>query len=324
MKSLLLFSFAFCLVTTSCTKKGNQPEAIPCSALLYAYAASSWSDTTAFATSPCTFGVVDTSTGAVGTIASFENGISSRQGAFNTADNCYYTIKSGPSTGQIHRVSLTGTITTYDYPPSSGVVRYASIIYSQLANKLYVFTPGPSTNRNMWEVGFSGSVSTMTPVASTEHTSQVLSSTVDNGTGNIYCLTTSASMAYVEKRLSGDTLFHAIDSIPIITWNGLVGLQYNTNDNMLYAVDANVVAGVSMPSKLYRINPAGGHTVIATLPFTVDRDHVSAAFDACSNHYVLSALTTTGTPGLSRFDVSGTLISHHVTTGLLLGLAIRY
>ncbi|MBX2904966.1 MAG: hypothetical protein KF744_02950 [Taibaiella sp.] len=323
MKNLLLSFLALSINAFSCTKKDKEPEATPCSATLYAYSAPTWSDTV-FATTSCTFGLVDTTTGAVSTIATFNNGTSSRQGAFNTTDNCYYTIKSGPSTGQIHRVSLTGTVTTFDYPPSSGAVRYASIIYSEPANKLYVFAPGASTNRNMWEVGFSGSVSTMTPAASTEHNSQVMSSTVDNGSGNIYCLTTSASMAYVEKRLPGDTLFHAIDSIPIITWNGLVGLQYNTNDNMLYAVDANVVAGVSMPSKLYKINPTGGHTVIATLPFTVDRDHVSAVFDVCSNHYVLSAVSTAGVPTLSRFNVSGTLISHHTTTGLLLGLAIRY
>lgn len=131
-------------------------------------------------------------------------------------------------------------------------------------------------------------------------------------------------MAYVEKRLPGDTLFHAIDSISIVTWNGLVGLQFNTNDNMLYAVDATVVGGVSMPSKLYRINPAGGHTVIATLPFTVDRDHVSAVFDICNNHYVLSALTTAGVPTLSRFTTAGSMASYHVTAGLLMGLAVRY
>ncbi len=321
MKKLLTF-LACGILASSCTKKDKEPAATPCAATLCAYSAPAWSDTV-FSTTACSFGIVDTSTGATSTIATFDNGTSSRQGAFNTTDNCYYTIKSGPSTGQIHRVGLTGVQTTYDYPASTAV-RYSAIIFSEPANKLYVFAPGPATNRNMWEVGFSGTVSTMTPVARTEHNSGVNSSTVDNGTGTIYCLTATSSMAYVEKRLAGDTLFHAIDSIPIVTWNGLVGLQFNTNDNMLYAVDATVVAGVSMPGKLYRINPAGGHTVIATLPFTVDRDHVSAAFDACSNHYVLSALTTAGVPTLSRFTTSGTMVSYHVTSVLLMGLAVRY
>lgn len=323
MKNLLFPFLVIILATSSCTKKDKDPEATPCSAILYAYSAPTWSDTT-FSTTTCSFGVIDTATGAASTIATFDNGTSSRQGAFNTTDNCYYTIKSGPSTGQIHRVSLTGAQTTYDYPAVSTAVRYSAIIFSEPANKLYVFAPGPYTNRNMWEVGFSGTVSTVAPVARTEHNSLVNSSTVDNGTGAIYCLTTTTSMAYVEKRVPGDTLFHAIDSIPIVTWNGLVGLQYNSNDNMLYALDATVVAGVTMPSKLYRINPAGGHTIIATLPFTVDRDHVSAVFDACSNHYVVSALTTSGIPTMSRFTTSGSLISHHVTPGLLLGLAIQY
>lgn len=325
MKNLLLFPFlVIMLANSSCTKKDKEPEATPCAAILYGYSASTWSDTTAFFTTPCTFGVVDTSTGAVSTIATFDNGITSRQGTFNTSDNCYYTIKSGPSTGQVHRVSLTGAVTTYDYPHSTGTVRYASMIYSQPANKLYVFAPGPATNKNMWEVGFSGAISTVTAVAQTAHESFVLSSTIDNSTGAIYCITYSAATAYVERRAVSDTVFHPIDSIPIPSYHGLVGLQYNSNDNKLYAVDANVVAGVSIPGKLYQINPAGGHTVLATLPFTVDRDHISTVFDVCSNHYILSALTTAGVPTLTRYTTSGSLVSYHVTPGLLQGLAVRY
>jgi hypothetical protein len=116
--------------------------------------------------------------------------------------------------------------------------------------------------------------------------------------------------------------FSTIDSISTTGWDDIIGLQFNTNDNMLYVINSHF--STSAPSELIRVNPSGGHTTVATLPFTIDPEYYSSVFDQCNNHYVLSAKTTAGATMLARFNTSGSMVSYHTTTGLLMGLDIKY
>lgn len=309
-------------------KKKHEPAAAPCTAVLYGYSVPS------LTTSPfgdtleiCTFGTIDTATATCSSIATINNGKQNKQGIYNTSDNCYYVLQAPNWIGQpIYHITGSGSVALLHPDSLSSGYRPGAHIYNKANSKMYCFYIESTDNScKLGEILTSGSTYSITPVASTQHYLAVYSSTVDENTGDIYYLLGDTSTVFLEKYDMGSAIVSTIDSISVSVLRNVFGLQFNTNDNKLYAINSNYSASSSsLPSTLLKINPSGGYTTIGTLGFTIDPIIQSTAFDQCNNHYILSGRTGSGINVLTRFNTSGAMVGYHSTTGILMGLALKY
>jgi hypothetical protein len=326
LKTLLFSTLASLVLFTSC-KKSPSPEvpATPCSATLYGFniPAASIFDTSA----SCAYGNIDTGTATVSTTASFSNSSYSKQGAYNSSDGSYYVFKTrlGSDAGsKLYRVTTSGGVTLLNNVPSLGA-DFGALTFNRVNNKLYCFYLSPDTTYKFGEITVSGSNFTVSPLGVTQHSLKTYSSTVDNNTGNIYYLVADTAWAYIEKYNVATAVFSTIDSFSAVSWEELNGLRFNTNDNMLYLTQSHFFPTSTSTSELIRINPvSGGHVTMGSFGIAVSPEFSAAAFDQCNNQYVFSTMVTGGTSGLYRLNLSGTIISYHLTSGLFMGLDLNY
>jgi hypothetical protein len=315
---------------TSCKKEDNARTT--CSSTLYGY----YKPDTAFTppTGPLAWGVIDASTATLTSASGVANSGYSNQGAYNTADNCYYVFKYGSSsrTDTLYKVSAGGVVTTY-----SGAANQAldGLVFNPTNNKLYCLrrtitgtTAGPT---EIVEITTSGTSFTATTVATTTNqngSASPATSTVDPATGYVFfALKTHNPETYaVEQYIPGSSTSSVIVAG---TDKRVMGLRYNRNNNMLYATTENHPATTGPYTYSFvQISPASSTmTTLATLPFDVNNEFYTCGLDACSDRYVLSTISAWGwgyiTNTLTQIDMSGAVVLHDTTAGLYQGMAIR-
>ncbi len=335
MKKYQLAAFAAFVTAsafvTSC-KKQEENARTTCSATLYGY----YHPDSAYIppTSPLAWGVIDASTATLASASGITNSGYSNQGAYNTADNCYYVFKykSSSQTDTLFKVSAGGVVTTYSCATSQSL---DGLVFNPTNNKLYCLrrtisgtTMGPT---EIVEITTSGTSFTATTVATTTNQNRSASpatSTVDPATGYMFfALKTHSPEIYaVEQYIPGSSTTSVIVSG---TDKRIMGLRYNRTDNMLYAITETYPASTGPAAYSFvRISPTSSTmTTVATLPFQVNNEFYTCSLDPCTDRYVLSTISAWGlasfTNTLTQINMAGAVVVQDTTTGLFQGMAIK-
>jgi hypothetical protein len=318
----LLSIVALVNLLSACTKKETTKKTT-CASTLYAY---SVTDPVIFApTAPALYGVVDPATVTSSSSVSFANTACSNQGAYNTSDNCYYVFRyrNSGATDTLFKITAAGVVTTYT---TTSMEHLEGLVYNQTNNKFYCLRYTSATPADVVEVTTSGSSFSVTTVGTTVHVTGWASpatSTVNNTTGAMYFALEQASTGVysIEQYLPG-----ASTATVIVTGTDkrIMGLRFNKNDNMLYAIAEDTPT--TSTDYFVKIAPSSGSmTVLSTLSFAVNNELYTAALDACTNRYILSTALAPGytTFTVKQFDMTGAVVQSNTTTGLYQGFIVN-
>lgn len=312
-----------CLIQSSCKKPKDTHKKTTCSSVLHAYTASSMS-WPAGTTYPCSHGTVDLATGIITSAGSFSNClVFTNKAAYNSADKCYYAFSTkylGGYSCALDKIDATGATTTYSAPVDTFV--YSSLIYNEANKKMYCIKSGTLAELTTGTSSFSASTiaAPVYPFATGSLSSSTASITIDNSTGDMYFIT-SGTPQHIEKYHPGSSSTTVIGTCP--TGFGVVGMRFNKNDNMLYALKYNAD---TVTTDLIKIDPSTGtSTSIANIGKIINVDFISTALDPCSNRYIIStgALGSTGT-SLYQLDMTGAIVKHDITPTFYQGLEFAY
>lgn len=328
LPAAMALSVAIITMFAACKKEPTASKTT-CAATLYGY---NFLDTTLVSSSlPVGWGIINETSLATTSVATLPVNAYANQGVYNTSDNCYYVFRYGTSgmTNTLLKVAPGGAVTTYTGP---GTQNLEGLVHNRVTNKMYClrYTSGSltATPADVVEITTSGTSFTVTPVATTVNNIRWVSpttSTVNNASGEMYFILVDAPTgAYsIEKYMPVSSITNVIASG---AGKVIMGLRFNSNDNMLYAITAEYSAGASAVYKFVRIAPlTGAFTTLATLSFQVNNEFYSAALDPCSNRYLLSTVTGTGwtTKTVRQFNMSGAIVQSDITAGLFQGLAVK-
>jgi hypothetical protein len=182
----------------------------------------------------------------------------------------------------------------------------------------------PGIAQSVAEVTISGSSYTVTSVATVFGIAGAgaVGSTVNGTLGELYfsMFKNSTGEYSIEQYHPGAASTSVIASG---TGGMLMGLRFNPNDNMLYAIK-----GYNASTAADEFVKISGSTVttLSALPFRVNAEYFSTTLDRCNNRYILSTLT--GTPWsinvVAQFNMSGTIAQTDTTASLYQGLDILY
>ena len=271
----------------------------------------------------CSHGILNLSTGGIATSGTITTSmLFTNQGAFNTSDNCYYVFQnagySNASASLLYRVDASGA-TNMLVPADTG--RFVSLTYNEFTHKFYCIRNGALVELNTTSTTYT-TTNLVTPVH--PFLPQPFSPTniaVDNATGNMYYATTDSVNNYVEK-------FNPSGASSAVIASGgsgsILEMRYNSNDNMLYALNTHA-ATYSESVDFIKINPSTGTiTTIVVALAPLNPDQYSATLDPCSNRYLLSttAMVPVG-PGpyiLRQVNMTGSIIQTDTTVALYQGL----
>ena len=314
MKKLLLCLSAVSILLSPSCKKGSSSKTT-CTSTLYGF-------TTPLATmydtvSACSAGIINESTAAIATSGSFASAVYSNTGAYNTSDNSFYALKiqmgGSLSGGPLYKVSG-GTVTSLT---SSVTGHYLGLAYNRATSKLDCIF-----NNSLAEITIAGSSFSANALATTLHPIYCDGVSVDNTTGDIYVVTGDTSTYYIEKYHPGAAATSIVAS-GTGAWF-ILGMRFNKNDNMLYAIRENYPAS---GYDFIKIDPSAGTvSSLSPISFVVNPEFYSATIDPCSSRYVLSSLTGSFFTGhvLAQFSMSGTLMQLDTTATLYMGLDVNY
>ncbi len=330
MKKYTTFFCAVALILstaiTSCTKKSEKitsGDPAPCSAILYGYAISS---TPVFPDSTAAFGTINPSSATSSPLGSFNNTAYSNQGAFNTSENCYYVFKyfNSGSTSTLYKITPAGAVTTFT---ASTVGRLEGLVYDSITNSLYCLKCNSSTPAEVVKLIVTGTTFSHTTVGTTSSIARSVSpttSTINKTTGEIYFST----MNHSPDRY-GIEKFNLATGVATLIASGsdkrIMGLRFNKNDNMLYAITENLTS-TPYTFDFVKITTSGSFSVLSTIPFQVNNEFYSTAFNPCDNRYIVSSLTGSGWAyrTLHQFNMSGTIVQSDTTTSLFQGMFVTY
>jgi hypothetical protein len=272
--------------------------------------------------SACSFGPISTSAATITATDTFASSVYANQGAYNAADNCYYVFKTymgGPESASIlYKIDAAGAVTAFSGPSGAS---YSGLAYNRVSAQLCCYTNG-----HIATVTTSGSSFAVSNIATPLHPYFIsvssLSLTVDNATGDIYYVTGDTAQYYVEK-------YHAGASAPVVAASGtgawaILGLRYNTNDNMLYGIRQNTMG---YTFDFIKVSPASGTvSTIAPMPVSVNPEFYSACIDPCANHYIISTPLNLGTAPfvLQQLSMSGAVLQSDSTGALFQGLDVNF
>lgn len=311
---------------TSCTKKSEKTtssDPAPCSAVLYGYSISS---IPVFPDSTAAFGTINPSSTTSTPAGSINNTAYSNQGAFNTSENCYYVFKyfNSGATSTLYKITPSGAVTTIT---ASAMERLEGLVYDRITNSLYCLKCNSSTPAEVVKINISGTTFSYTTVGTTSSIARSVSpttSTINNTTGELFFSTMnhSPNMYGIEK-------FNPATGVATLIASGsdkrIMGLRFNKNDNMLYAITENLTS-TPYTSDFVKITTSGSFSVLSSIPFQVNNEFYSTAFNPCDNRYIVSSLTGSGWTicTLHQFNMSGTIVQSDTTTGLFQGMFITY
>lgn len=255
------------------------------------------------------FGPVNLSSATITSRAQFESNINNDGAAFNTADNCYYVFRQTAPDSLI-KISLSGAITSINKSPSDGS-NYVGVVYNPVVGSLYCIKDG-----NLATMAISGTSYSATTVL--DGVAGI--SAIDNTNGAMYYQASSNDTFYVYQYSPQQATSSIVATVTGVY--NIYGLQCNSSTHMLYAVRANEVAPYF---DLVQINPStGGITSISSLNYSNSPAYCSAVIDPCNNEYIFSVGGDVSGSGNSYFvdqyNLSGVLLQHTATTGMLEGL----
>lgn len=306
--------------------KKDAKKTTSCTSTLYAYNVpySGIGDTLGARTN----GIVNPSTGYISSIGTFTASAYTNQAAFNSADNCYYVFKThmgvGAGYNTLYKISLSGVVITLTN--ISPVLCYA-LTYNRVTNKLYCITStgyGIGTSSALAEITIAGSLYTTTNLTSGVHRPYGNNTTIDDNTGAVYFTTGDTTTSYIEKYIPGGSSSTVVATVTS-GWS-LLGLSFNKNDNMLYAIRQPHYP-VTLADDFLKIDPATGTVAtLSVLTFQVNPEFYTACVDPCTNRYLISTLggPLWGSCYFNQLDMTGTLVQHDSTSGFIQGLSINY
>jgi hypothetical protein len=274
-------------------------------------------------------GVVDPGTSAISTIGSFNTCAYTNQGAFSSSDNCFYNFKtymgSETGTGILYKTDLSGAVTTLHGPADW----HRNITYNKATHKLYCITGTATSPFVLTEINISGTTFTTTPAGTSVHPF-FTGSAADDLTGNIYHVTGDTGTFYIEKFTPGSSTLTVVAS-GTGAWD-ILGLTYNKNDHMLYAIREAYTASAGANYHFIKIDPATGTTTtLSTLSFDVNREFYSACLNPCTDRYIISTVhqINSGTMPFPHFfvnqlNLTGTLVQNDSTADFIQGLYVNY
>ncbi len=311
---------------TSCTKnseKVTSGDPAPCSAVLYGY---SISGASIFPDSAATFGTINLSSATSSSLGSFNNTTYSNQGAFNTSENCYYVFKyfNYGATRTLYKITPSGAVTTITAP---AIERMEGLVYDSITNSLYCLKCNNGTPAEVVKISITGTTFSYTTVGTTTRivrSASPATSTINITTGELYF----ATMNYSPDGY-GIEKFNLATGVATLIASGsdkrIMGLRFNKNDNMLYAIVDNITS-TPLTFDFVKITTSGSFSVLSTLPFQVNNEFYSTAFNPCENRYILSTLTDSGWAyrTLHQFNMSGTIVQSDTTSGLYQGMIVTY
>jgi len=298
----------------SCKKNTNKTT---CSATVYGYNGS-WGTSGGYLNT--SLGIINPATATATSICTFSSDVYSNQATYNTSDHCYYMFKTGGGSQTLYKISLSGAVTSYSNASGTSI-RYDGLVYSAAANKLYGIKVVPGSSAIV-EISISGSLFTESIVASTIGThywASPATCSINNATGDIFYALRNVTVNswYIEKYHPGASSATLIDSG---TNAGILGLRFNKNDNMLYAMQEGAA-----PQKMIKIDPVSGTvTSLATLGFVVNNEFYSSVIDACSNRYIVTSSIDTASGTFSQLDMSGAVLQHDTVNTIYQGLEVAY
>jgi len=308
---LVVCLFALC-IASSCKKTTGSKTT--CTSTLYGYTVSmsAMYDTI----STCSFGSINPASGLLSAIGSFASSVYTNQGAYNTSDNCYYVFKTymgySDSPSPLYKISSSGSITAIT---TTGTSVFTSPVFNRVTNKLYCITGG-----KLAQITISGSTFTTSVLATPVH-HFMGSLTVDNNTGDMYISSGDTVTYYIEKYTSGSSSTSVV-ATGTGAWD-ILGLRYNKNDNMLYAIRENYPAS---GDDFIKIDPATGTVTVLTslsLPSGIDREFYSTCIDPCTNHYYISSVANMSHGILKELSMTGTVLATDSTATFIQSLDIN-
>lgn len=320
---VLLFCAAALTLATSCKKSAKKTT---CTSTLYGYSAyqKRAMGVGYFTDSFSTAGTISySSLLTTGTTALVLDPYSSTA-AFNNMDNCYYCVNgamgAGMGLGIIHKLS--GSTFSDITGPSTPIT---GLTYNRFNNKFYCIANAGTSSAKLAEVNISGSTYTLSTVLTPLHGiyGQYNGATlaVDDNTGNMYFITGDTTTEYVEKYVPGTSSSTVTNTI---TGAFMVfGIRYNKNDNKMYAIK-ETPAGAS--NVMLVIDPAAGTaSTLTTMSFDVNPEFYTTVIDPCSNHIIVSTMTTAfDSSEIGQFNTSGAMVQHNIVPGILQGMAVGY
>lgn len=300
-------------------KKEKQGETTACKSAIYGYNMPDSASLLNITGGTCAYSLVNSATGVGSSMGSFISWGLPVQGAFNHSDNCYYVFKitSTITPGSVlYKISASGTVSTYTKSTAGGC---GAIVYNRFNNKLYC-----AVADSLAEIVISGTYFTTNNLVATVHPMRGYNTTVNNSNGDVYYTTGDTTVYYIERYQPGGASSSVVAS-GTGAWS-LLGLKFNNNDNMLYAVtDDHPVVG----NHFIKINPSTGVvSSLSHLPGIINVDFYSTCLDPCSNRFLVSTMSYSSigfdTCILNQYNMSGKLVQHDTTTGLFLGLDVDY
>jgi len=320
---LAAIAFGILALLAACKKKNANRETT-CMSTLHAYnTAVNSADTATFEASK--HGMIDLATGTITTTSSIFrcSPVFTNQGAFNTADNCYYVFKANglypSSVTSLYKIGASGTVTLLS---ATDTVTYTSLVYNDVTHNLYCIRNGV-----LVEISIAGTTFTTTSVATLLHplAGQLYTPAhiaVDLTSGDMYFTTGDTTTYYIEKYHAGYTT----SAVVATGTNGrILEMRFNFNDHMLYAMKAHGQTSYDF----IKINPAGSSiTTIAVLGFQLNPDFYSATLDQCNNRYIIFCETHapfSSMQGILRqINMSGAVVQSDSTTTYYQGLTAIY
>lgn len=314
MKRIILILAAICCaifaLTTSCRKRAVDTT---CTSKLHGFTAPD-SIPQSYYPFQCNHVIIGPSGGIITTSGSFMSVlVFNHRGAYNTTDNCYYTIAQSfvpPYFKNIlNKTDAFGAVSTLVPVDSMGC---GSVFYNRVNNKLY----GGLSELTVGATSYS-----VTPVATSSHipTSDI---TVDVTTGDMYLKTvdTSVFSYYLEKYHPGASSTTMVAPIPEI-----YEIKFNKNDHMLYALQPT---WGGLRAGFVRINPATGAISTLSTGLVFNGDFHSGTLDPCTNRYIYSTNNITTMSGdmfmLYQLDMSGVIVQQDTTATMYQGLDVEY
>jgi hypothetical protein len=299
----------------SCKRQAATAPAM-CKAAFFGYKCTNVSN--AGSLPECSFGEINKKTASSSTIATFFNTAHTNQGAYDPTNKCYYTFmyNNGKGATILLKTTIDGQVSWLR--DSNLITRYEGLIYNRFYNKLYTFNRNNGAKGiSICEVLTSGNNFTTKDVyeeIGKSIYSSKISATTDNKTGNIYYQLVYDSHYELYRYNPGEqvaTLIHKENKA------SLIGLCYNSNDDMLYCIKRD-----SAKTNFVKISTVGAMFTIDTLPFKPNPEFVSCTFDNCDNEYIISGLITDNTGYFIRLDVNAAIVSRDTTWAVFQGLTM--
>jgi hypothetical protein len=315
-KQKLICFFSLLIVITSCRRA--HPAATICTTTLYGFNSGYYIDSTSTFPDTSIVGTVDPTTFAITGSSAFLFP-AYNIGAYDSKDSGYYLFPvdyTGTAYGQIEKF-WSGHITYLSGPAT----KVGGLVYNKVNNTFYCLD---NTSIAIAEVTLEDTSYTISDLVRTKHGFDLQwvgnTATVDESTGAIYFVTGQNDSGYIEEYVPGATATKVIAAVYFA--DKVLGLCFNKNDNMLYAVRESVHGAVTFD--LIKIDPAtAAVTTLSTIPFAVNFQNCTAALDPCSNVYIFSTDRAGGgqsdTSDVGKFNMQGVMIQHVVVPGTLEG-----